>query len=221
MGSKKDKRFNIKRPIYIDGEFLDIEIKAFNNVSEQELNFYIECMKKTVHVVNSLEFKILVTNERRMINTNGNSPLQIYEQFMSGSDPYNPIEDQDIDIAVTLYYKNNRVIGYTYPNTFRTWLNRKFFAIRASRIPTICGNVVHEYMHNLGYTHKRRNYSMLSVPYFYGNATSKLVYDVIHGRELTRIEKSSFLKRRSLGIDSRNGQTQISEENPRCSSHKG
>ena len=108
-----------------------------------------------------------------MKKPNGKRQEQIHELFMSGRDQFNTVADKDIDLYVTLYYSRKNVIGYTYPNTFKTWINKKFFLHRLnskSGKAGIIGNIIHEYMHNVGFGHSFKNNSTRqhTVPYAYG-----------------------------------------------------
>lgn len=99
---------------------------------------------------------------------------QVYEKLISGADSINPIQDRDIDISLTLYFKNNSVIGYTYPSTTMIWVNSKFFNYRLKTREGRAGvvaNIVHEYMHKVGFDHSYKWTAVRqhSVPYAVGN----------------------------------------------------
>lgn len=110
------------------------------------------------------------------------SNREIYNNFMSGKDIYNVgVEDNDIDVDITAYYNNNNVIGYTYPQTIRTWINMKFF--NKWGLSNIVGNIIHENMHNIGYQHEynwtyERQYS---VPYMYGYIARDIAKEIQKG----------------------------------------
>lgn len=73
------------------------------------------------------------------------------EMTLSGIDQFNSDIDNDFDVHLTIYYKNNGTIGYTYPSTFKTWANRKFH--KRFDIAERAGNIWHEYKHNQGFGH--------------------------------------------------------------------
>ena len=100
---------------------------------------------------------------------------------MSGADKFNKEADQDIDVYLTIYYSFKSTVGYTYPSTWWTWINRKFFS--SFDESEVAGNVVHEYMHNLGYDHNTAK-DHNSVPY----ATGYLVRDLIKEFEKEPVE---------------------------------
>lgn len=104
---------------------------------------------------------------------NGYSREYIYHLFKSGVDLYNPDPDHDLDLFLTAYYTRTNTIGYTYPSTYRTWVNRKYFGYWLQSPVGRCnivGNIIHEYMHNLGFGHSSTWNSTRkhTVPYAFG-----------------------------------------------------
>jgi hypothetical protein len=105
----------------------------------------------------------------------GMSNQEIFNLFKSGKDKYNDSPDHDIDIYLTLYFSASNTIGYTYPNTFKTWVNKRYFN-RWLRTDdgqaNIIGNITHEAMHNFGFDHSRywNSTRRFTVPYAYGYA---------------------------------------------------
>lgn len=90
---------------------------------------------------------------------------EIYDHFMSGAETLNPELDGEADIDLTIYNPApwSGVVGYTYMDTVRQWINRKFFW--SLPIWGVIGNIVHEWGHKLGFTHdydrtKRRPFSV-------------------------------------------------------------
>lgn len=138
------------------------EMSGFGQVSKEK---YIRGAKKLMIAINSEEFKQRVLNysyeDRGQKINNFKSPetegksmnrREIYEYIMSGRDKFNKEADKDIDIKISLYHKRwSSAIGYTYPNTWKTWINFKFFKNFSDA--DVAGNIIHEYMHNLGFDH--------------------------------------------------------------------
>lgn len=177
---------------YFKDDLVSIELHSAEDFTQDELDFYISALKLCLHVINSLDFKLAVTSEQNMVLTKGSgnvplSPWEIYDLFMSGKTVLDPTADKDIDVTVCLYYENNGVIGYTYPSSLGTWLNRKFFNNQS----TIVGNMIHEYMHKCGFSHSFYNPEKMSVPYFYGNVAERIARSVLNGKQLTKIRKAS------------------------------
>jgi len=83
---------------------------------------------------------------------------EIYNKFRSGVDKFNEEPDNDLDLLLTMYYSRRKVIGYTRKNTFHSWVNRRYYKYWLKSDKGFCkivGNIIHEYFHNLGYTHKK------------------------------------------------------------------
>jgi len=90
---------------------------------------------------------------------------EIFEHFMSGAETLQPEIDNEADIDLTIFNPKpfSNVVGYTYGNTIRQWINRKFFW--SMSIIGVEGNICHEWGHKLGFDHdfnetKRRHFSI-------------------------------------------------------------
>jgi len=164
-----------KPPSEIPKMKLVTEVHGLTNATDAERLKFRKSMEYFELCANSEEFKARVLAER-MQEREGYSQLQIYNMFMSGADKFNTEKDSDVDIYVTYYYKNNGTVGYTYPSTWKTWINRKFF--RNYDYGNVCGNVCHEYAHNLGFGHTKSNKK--SVPYRLGYIMGDLVDEYIN-----------------------------------------
>lgn len=159
----------------------DLEINAylrdFSLTQESKMN---SALVKLNIVLNSEEFRIKVLNHsyngsKTFVNNNGQSNREIYETILKGAETLNGIEDQEVDVDITLYYSNNSTVGYTYPNVNRIWVNNKFFSTYSHG--SVAANVAHEWLHKLGYGNDsnrttRRDYS---VPYGIGGIVRSLV----------------------------------------------
>ena len=79
-----------------------------------------------------------------------------------------------------MYYSLRSTIGYTYPDTLRIWINRRFF--RSFRPSQVAANLIHEYMHKLGFTHDYNNTPTrkFSVPY----AVGRLIREMIDSNQI-------------------------------------
>lgn len=140
----------------------EVEIHNLKNFTEKqrekakEACFHIEdCMNseffwaKAEIVFNKSECRYYLNFDNDKINFN--SFLDFKEMVLSGSDKFNKESDGDLDLHLTMYHNWGRAIGYTYPSTWFTWINRKFFK-RFDKFQ-IAGNIFHEYLHNLGLKH--------------------------------------------------------------------
>jgi hypothetical protein len=154
-----------------------------------------------LQAINSIEFKTAVINYDSGMDQNFKgfkSPVttyvdavsgrtindylsneNIYDLIMSGWDKFNQTHEGDADLESHLHYKRwSNAIGHTYPSTFKTWLNTKFWTGTEKQIVAlIAGNIVHEYMHNLGFGHayKWNPTRDHSVPYAVGTIVRQIV----------------------------------------------
>lgn len=106
---------------------------------------------------------------------------EIYNHFMSGAEDLQPEVDHEADIDLTIFNPKpwSGTVGYTYRNTIRQWINRKFFW--SLRIWGVMGNIAHEWGHKLGFGHdykrtKRRPFSVC----YQLNAIIKYCYSVMY-----------------------------------------
>lgn len=121
-------------------------------------------------VVNSQEFKDAVL--KKSFTTTNKTPRQIYDLIMTGEEVLQKDVDYEMDVHVKIYHENNKTVGYTYPNTVQTWVNRKFFD--SYELGQIAGNMFHEWMHKLGFSHiSAKDYK--SVPYSLGYLVTDMI----------------------------------------------
>ena len=115
-----------------------------------------------------MDFKELANNE-------------VYKIIMSGWDAYHQEKDGDIDVEATLYYKRfTSTVGWTTRGSLATHSNTKFWTgTEREIIARIAGNIIHEYMHNLGFGHDRRRNPTrrYTVPYAIGIIVRNLVLE--------------------------------------------
>ena len=90
----------------------------------------------------------------------------------------NTTKNNTMDVELELYQQKTKTIGYTYPNTVRIWMNKKYFS-RYTPVK-VADNLMHEWMHKLGFTHeviwsKDRDHS---VPYAVGYIVEELAAEI-------------------------------------------
>jgi hypothetical protein len=156
---------------------INIEMRNFKDEQVSKMN---EALEKVRIVINSAEFKDRIIahtykGDKTFVQNDDLSNEEVYEKIMIGAETLNLEEDQEMDIDVTMYYKNNSTIGYTYPNTPKTWVNSKFF--NRNSHAQIAKNIVHEWTHKLGFEHdfKRTSRRPYSVPYAVGTIIEDLI----------------------------------------------
>lgn len=102
------------------------------------------------------------------------SPAYIYQNILDGDEKLTPEKNNALDIEVQFYYENSTIIGYTYGNIKRIYVNTKYFD--TFKPSSVAGNLMHEWCHKLGYDHdvSRTTRRPYSVPYALGNMMSTL-----------------------------------------------
>ncbi len=158
---------------------LTVNIKMTNFDDDQQAKM-LEAVERIKIVINSMEFKDRVLahtwrGERQFNWNEGLTNEEIYNKIMLGAEDLLPEVDYELDVDVTMYYKNNSTVGYTYPNTTRTWVNNKFF--RNYDYADVARNVVHEWTHKIGFGHTSGNNSdrPYTVPYAIGSIIGDLI----------------------------------------------
>jgi hypothetical protein len=115
-------------------------------------------------------------NGKKMFNENhGLSNEEVYQRIFEGAEQMgNTSRNNMMDVELELYQQTTNTIGYTYPNTVRIWINKKYFSTYTP--VKVADNLMHEWMHKLGFTHattwtQERDHS---VPYAIGYLIEEL-----------------------------------------------
>ncbi len=145
--------------------FVNFEIEQ-----EEKVQKAIEIIKT---VIATKEFRNKVINftyegDRKFVDNGGLSNEEIYMKLLKGAEKLRPEDDFEMDLELELYYSSRNVVGYTYPNTVRIWMNTKYFIPYTPA--QVAGNIFHEWTHKLGFNHAS-SYSVArdsSVPYAIG-----------------------------------------------------
>lgn len=149
----------------------NINFYQFRSDEIKKVNKAVSIIKT---IINSPEFRDLVLNhtfqqEKKFNENNGYSNEEIYQIILLGAEIIGNQEiNNTMDVELELYEDNSKTIGYTFPHTPRIWMNRKYFSQYSHA--QVAGNLMHEWMHKLGFTHafkwnKDREHS---VPYAIG-----------------------------------------------------
>jgi len=172
-------------PVPTEANFssMKIEIHGLDNFTDKEKEKFMSAMMLGELVLNSWDFRMKMVSTTFTENNNMTGK-QIWELICTGQDLFNTKEDHDIDVFVTMYDNFwTGTIGYTFPNTFKTWFNNKFF--RKFDEAEILGNVIHEAMHNIGFGHNDYENRMTSVPYKVGHIATELAKKKMKGGDLS------------------------------------
>lgn len=182
------------------------------NVSYEKLNTKERRTKaayatsKMEVVINSVAFKnIFIRTLENRDYANGElslwkdqTPIAIYNHFMSGAETLSPTKDNKMDIDIDDYYTWKRVIGYTYRNISTIFVNTKYFDKRGPKL--IGSNICHEYGHKIGWDHdfrrtKRRKDSLC----YLLNEIYEYAYDSVYPEEKEPVKRPrrrrSFFRR--------------------------
>lgn len=132
----------------------DLYLVNFDSSQEQKVRDAVHIIKK---VITSKEFKERVLNyeykgSRKFVDNHGLSNEEIYNRILEGAEQMgNTSRNNMMNVELELYHQMTNTIGYTYPNTVRIWINKKYFA---KYTPVkVADNLMHEWMHKLGFTH--------------------------------------------------------------------
>lgn len=157
----------------------------FTNFSDSEKLKMQNAIVTLLRTINSERFKKRIINhqvegENTFVDNNGMTNDEIYKLLLSGSEELLTEKDHEMDLELSMYYSLRSTIGYTYPETLRIWINRRFF--RSFRPAQIAANLIHEYMHKLGFSHDYNNTPTrkYSVPY----AVGRMVRDLIDANQI-------------------------------------
>lgn len=152
---------------------------AFINLTNTQQDKMLRAIEIIKKVVATEEFREKVLNHtykgvKTYIDNGGYNNSQIYQKILDAAEALTPYKNNYMDAEVELYYASTNVIGYTYPNTQRIWINTKYFDVYTPA--GIAHNLFHEWMHKLGFGHAQswsesRDYS---VPYALGNLVGEI-----------------------------------------------
>lgn len=128
-------------------------------------------------ILNSTEFKDDVIfhkyrNKYGFKKNNDKSNAEIYQNIKEGSDKFDRTVDFEMDLILCPYYSSKNVIGYTYSSRKEVWVNFKYYRDKYNNfdIGYMIGNILHEWIHNVGFKHASKNNSTrkYTVPYGVG-----------------------------------------------------
>lgn len=159
--------------------YFGFNVKMINMSSTQRYKIN-SAMAKIKKVIASEEFRRRILNHtyngrKTFVDSKGLTNVQIYNKLVAGAEKLYPYSNNMMDMEIQLYTDNySSTIGYTYPNTTRIWMNTKYFNRYTS--VDVSGNMIHEWLHKLGFTHTSyyTSYRRYSVPYAIGYLMAEL-----------------------------------------------
>jgi hypothetical protein len=163
-------------PTQVEGEKTLIKIESLSSFTSSEKEKLSGVVDKCNFVINSKQFKQgYLELDLNKYDNQGKTNAQIYFEFMSGKDNYEDQPDKTINLHLKRYTTANpwsKVKGYTKKGTKFIFENSRW--IMRMKDCSTCGHYVHEYHHNLGYSHPVKSRWPTSVPYASGNLANEV-----------------------------------------------
>lgn len=156
----------------------DTNVKKINMTSSQIAK--VQTAEERIrNVIASQEFKDRIINftyngRKQFLSNNGLTNTQIYYKILNGAEKLYPSLNNAMDMGMKLYYENSNTVGWTSPSITYINVNTKYFNSYSSS--QVSGNMVHEWMHKLGFGHTSYYTSVrkYSVPYAVGYIMAEL-----------------------------------------------
>lgn len=145
-------------------------------------------------VINSEEFKRRVlsytrpngqrgySKNYRWKNVNENlTSEQIYKIIMTGDERMRPNTKGEMNLNIRKYYKFwSRVIGWTSPSSSK-WIRVNWRFYKRYKTHQMVGNLMHEWIHLLGFLHGSKNMHE-EVPYVVGGIASQIAKEMLENK---------------------------------------
>lgn len=146
----------VNDPLPNEALTFEVNLEMVNATLEQEIKLReaIEILKLVV-ATESFRNKVLnykYNEELTFVGNRGFTNAQIYQIILNGAEALSPERNNQMDAEIEFYHADTNVVGYTFRNTRRIWINTKFFD---SYTPAgVAGNIFHEWLHKLGFEHE-------------------------------------------------------------------
>jgi hypothetical protein len=141
---------------------LRVEVRAegFTPVDRSKLEAAVALLERTV---NRAEFRERVSGfewdgERRFAENRGLTNPEILETLLAAEERWSPGADSTIQLQLLLYRSRNpwsSVPGWTRASDPVIRINARFFRSPDWTPADVAGNLAHEWLHQLGFTHAR------------------------------------------------------------------
>lgn len=155
---------------------VNVKLDNFDATQEDKVLVAADLIEK---VVASNEFKNEILNhtvngKKTFVDNGGKSNAEIYKAIIEGQETLRPGTDNEMDLDLEVFTRNDDTVGYTFPNVIKVWMNSKFLNKNAPAKVTT--NMMHEWLHKLGFKHSssktpNRKYT---VPYAIGYLVARL-----------------------------------------------
>jgi hypothetical protein len=154
------------------------EMSGFDSEQEQKILQAFDLLKK---VIASDDFKNRILNKtyrgkKLFVDNNGLTNAQVYKKLLEGAEELYPVKNNVMDLHLETYEENDIVIGYTKPSIKTIFLNTKYLNRADFKAHKVAMNLMHEWLHKLGFKHAQENSSSRphSVPYAIGYIMNNL-----------------------------------------------
>jgi hypothetical protein len=148
-----------------------IEIQGF---TEAQVNHIKNSMISCEVVINHDQFKIDFLHAKfNQYDNKGMTNTEIFNLLLGGSNNYDKAVDNSIGFRLMAYrttLPTSKAVAYTTEATENIYLNTRVLLSRDQC--SICGTFIHEYLHNLGFSHPVKSRWTDSVPYMVGDIAS-------------------------------------------------
>lgn len=185
--------FEISAQVPLQAPTFQTNVVVFNATDAMTLKLQV-AQDHIRKVISTDEFRDRVINHsyngvQTYVDNGGFTNEEIYQKILDGAERLNKISNNAMDIEVEMYYEDTSTVGYTFGSTPRIYANTKFYNSYSAQ--TITGNLTHEWLHKLGFTHAStyspsRDYS---VPY----AVGKIMREMANTRYLEYLTSASQL----------------------------
>lgn len=166
-------------PIQAQTFEINANLSGFDRTHEDKIYRAFELIKR---VIASDEFKRRVlgktyNGKKQFVDNDGNSNADVYRKILNASEKLTPGNNNTMDLDLESYYVGANVIGYTMPSIRTIFMNKKYLSKSSFKENQVAMNVIHEWLHKLGFKHAQKNSASRphSVPYAVGYIMRELV----------------------------------------------
>ncbi len=158
----------------VQAQTFEVNAKLTGFDRDQEDKIY-EAFDMIKRVVGTDEFKRRVlghtyNGKKQFVDNGGMTNAQVYKAILEGAEKLSPAKNNAMDLDLERYTESNIVIGYTMPSIRTIFMNSKYLNLSSFRPNKVAMNLMHEWLHKLGFKHAQENSSSRphSVPYAVG-----------------------------------------------------
>ncbi len=155
--------------------------------------------KERLKIVNAVSFGNVVLQSAQLMNAWDKYPDCSEDKGMSNHKIYEFITkfDEKLVIEIEGFYKPSTTIGYTYVNSRKEWINRKYLKQDYFGPDYVYGHISHEIAHMIGFVHKY--WKGTSIPYAWGKCNRE-TYKILERDSREMALKSSFFQSEIIRI---------------------